>query len=206
MAIIGILFDIDALEEVSYGKAAYEILFNSVEHQKIRNVRLFDGDTAATLHLPGAVGETRRYCIALESDNDEMIGYVEGRLAASQAKGLCPLDRRFRRDAAALKAEPLVYAGTIDVRGVLIDSETPWVMSVWPGQVKRAYDLVLKEAGSDKYAVIKEVRATIDGIGLGEAKALVEGVPKTIKVGVTRREAREIWRKFKDIGAKVEIR
>jgi len=54
--------------------------------------------------------------------------------------------------------------------------------------------------------VIKEVRSAVPGLGLAEAKALVEGAPKTIKEGVTKAEAEEIKKKIEAAGAKVEIK
>jgi len=74
-----------------------------------------------------------------------------------------------------------------------------------PAEEKTAFDIVLKEAGANKIAVIKEVRAAVSGLGLAEAKALVEGAPKTIKEGVTKEEAAEIKKKIEAAGAKVEI-
>ena len=75
-----------------------------------------------------------------------------------------------------------------------------------PAEEKTAFDVVLKEAGPNKIAVIKEVRASVAGLGLAEAKALVEGAPKTIKEGVTKEEAAEIKKKIESAGAKVEIK
>jgi large subunit ribosomal protein L7/L12 len=75
-----------------------------------------------------------------------------------------------------------------------------------PAEEKTAFDVVLKEAGGNKIAVIKEVRAAVAGLGLAEAKALVEGAPKTIKEGVTKEEAAEIKKKIEAAGAKVEIK
>jgi large subunit ribosomal protein L7/L12 len=75
-----------------------------------------------------------------------------------------------------------------------------------PAEEKTAFDVVLKEAGPNKIAVIKEVRASVAGLGLAEAKALVEGAPKTIKEGVTKEEAEEIKKKIESAGAKVEIK
>jgi large subunit ribosomal protein L7/L12 len=70
---------------------------------------------------------------------------------------------------------------------------------------KSAFDVILKEMGSNKIAVIKEVRSAVPGLGLADAKALVEGAPKTIKEGVTKEEADEIKKKIEAAGAKVEI-
>ena len=75
-----------------------------------------------------------------------------------------------------------------------------------PAEEKTAFDVILKETGANKIAVIKEVRASVAGLGLAEAKALVEGAPKTIKEGVTKEEAEEIKKKIEAAGAKVEIK
>jgi large subunit ribosomal protein L7/L12 len=75
-----------------------------------------------------------------------------------------------------------------------------------PAEEKTTFDLILKEMGSNKIAVIKEVRGAVPGLGLAEAKALVEGAPKTIKEGVTKEEADEIKKKIEAAGAKVEIK
>jgi large subunit ribosomal protein L7/L12 len=71
---------------------------------------------------------------------------------------------------------------------------------------KTTFDVILKEMGSNKIAVIKEVRGAVPGLGLAEAKALVEGAPKTIKEGVTKEEADEIKKKIEAAGAKVEVK
>ena len=75
-----------------------------------------------------------------------------------------------------------------------------------PVEEKTAFDVILKEAGANKIAVIKEVRASVAGLGLAEAKALVESAPKAIKEGVTKEEAEEIKKKIEAAGAKVEIK
>ena len=66
-------------------------------------------------------------------------------------------------------------------------------------------DIVLKEVGDKKINIIKEVRAAT-GLGLKEAKDLVEGAPKTIKEGVAKAEAEEIKKKFEESGAKIELK
>ncbi len=63
---------------------------------------------------------------------------------------------------------------------------------------KTTFDVILKEMGANKIAVIKEIRAAVPGLGLAEAKALVEGAPKTIKEGVTKQEADEIKNEGRD--------
>lgn len=71
---------------------------------------------------------------------------------------------------------------------------------------KDAFDVILKGFdAAKKIAIIKEVRA-ITGLGLAEAKAMVEGAPKPVKEGVAKAEAEEIAKKLKDAGAQVEVK
>jgi large subunit ribosomal protein L7/L12 len=74
-----------------------------------------------------------------------------------------------------------------------------------PAEEKTEFDVVLAAFGENKINVIKEVRA-ITGLGLGEAKALVEGAPKTVKEGVAKAEAEDIKKKLEAAGAKVELK
>jgi len=67
------------------------------------------------------------------------------------------------------------------------------------------FDVILAAAGDKKINVIKEVR-TITGLGLKEAKDLVEGAPKPVKEGVSKDEAEEIKKKLEEAGAKVELK
>jgi large subunit ribosomal protein L7/L12 len=67
------------------------------------------------------------------------------------------------------------------------------------------FNVTLKEAGGNKIAVIKVVRE-ITGLGLKEAKDLVEGAPKTLKEGVSKAESEEMKKKLEDAGAKVELK
>ena len=69
---------------------------------------------------------------------------------------------------------------------------------------KSSFDVVLKEAGANKIPVIKVVRDAT-GLGLKEAKDLVDGAPKTIKEGVAKEEAEELKAKFEEAGATVEL-
>ncbi|MBU6181754.1 MAG: 50S ribosomal protein L7/L12 [Verrucomicrobia bacterium] len=75
-----------------------------------------------------------------------------------------------------------------------------------PAEEKTSFDVILADAGGNKIAVIKEVRAAVAGLGLAEAKALVEGAPKPIKEGVSKEEAAEIKKKIEAAGAKVEVK
>ena len=71
---------------------------------------------------------------------------------------------------------------------------------------KTEFDVVLKDAGSEKIKVIKVVREVISGLGLKEAKEIVESAPKTIKEAVSKEEAEKIAEQFKAVGATVEIK
>ena len=70
---------------------------------------------------------------------------------------------------------------------------------------KTEFDVVLVEVGSEKIKVIKAVRE-ITGLGLAEAKAAVEGTPKTLKEAVSKDEAEELKKKLEEAGAKVELK
>lgn len=74
-----------------------------------------------------------------------------------------------------------------------------------PAEEKTTFDVVLKDAGANKINVIKEVRA-LTGLGLAEAKALVEGAPKTVKEGVTKDDAAKMKTQLEAAGAKVEVK
>jgi large subunit ribosomal protein L7/L12 len=71
---------------------------------------------------------------------------------------------------------------------------------------KTEFDVILTNAGPNKIAVIKEVRGAIAGLGLAEAKALVESAPKALKTGVPKAEAEEIKKKIEASGATCEIK
>ena len=69
---------------------------------------------------------------------------------------------------------------------------------------KTEFDVVLKEVGAEKIKVIKVVRE-VTGLGLAEAKAIVDGAPKTLKEAAAKEEAEEIKAKFAEVGATVEL-
>lgn len=74
-----------------------------------------------------------------------------------------------------------------------------------PAEEKTEFDVILAEAGANKINVIKVVRE-ITGLGLKEAKDLVESAPKPVKTGISKAEAEEIKKKLEEVGAKVEIK
>ena len=74
-----------------------------------------------------------------------------------------------------------------------------------PAEEKTAFDVVLADGGAQKVQVIKEIRG-FTTLGLKEAKDLVEGAPKVLKEGVSKKEAEEIKKKLESVGAKVELK
>jgi large subunit ribosomal protein L7/L12 len=109
----------------------------------------------------------------------------------------------------------------LEIAGLVKDLETKWGVSAAapvavaaapaaaaaaaPVEEKTEFNVVLLEAGPNKIAAIKEVRA-ITGLGLKEAKDLVEGAPKSVKEGASKQEAEEIKKKLEAAGAKVELK
>jgi len=75
-----------------------------------------------------------------------------------------------------------------------------------PAEEKDTFDVVLTAAGGNKIAVIKVVREVVAGLGLKEAKDLVDGAPKALKEGVSKDEAEEIKTKLTEAGASVEVK
>ena len=74
-----------------------------------------------------------------------------------------------------------------------------------PAEEKTEFDVILKAAGANKIAVIKEIRA-ITGLGLKDAKDMVEGAPKTVKEGASKEDAEKIKAQLEKAGAKVTIK
>jgi large subunit ribosomal protein L7/L12 len=97
-----------------------------------------------------------------------------------------------------LEEEFGVSAAPVAVAGVAAAPEAA-------AEEKSEFTVVLKEAGANKIAVIKVVKE-LTGLGLGEAKALVDGAPKELKTGVPAAEAKEIEAKLKEAGATVELK
>ena len=75
-----------------------------------------------------------------------------------------------------------------------------------PAEEQTEFDVILKDAGSEKIKVIKAVREVVAGLGLKEAKEFVESCPKTIKEAVPKAEAEKIKETFAAVGATVEIK
>lgn len=93
-----------------------------------------------------------------------------------------------------------------------VEAAAPMMMAAGPAaaaapaaEAKTSFDVILKAAGEKKIEVIKVVRA-ITGLGLKEAKDLVDGAPKPLKNGVTKEESETIKKQLTDAGADVEIK
>jgi large subunit ribosomal protein L7/L12 len=115
-----------------------------------------------------------------------------------------------------LSAQPVLELAALvkDLEGKWGVSAAAAVVAAAPGaaaagapaaEEKTEFNVVLTDAGANKIGVIKEVRA-ITGLGLKEAKDLVEGAPKPVKEGANKAEAEEIKKKLEAAGAKVELK
>ena len=87
---------------------------------------------------------------------------------------------------------------------VAVAAAAPAAGGAAAAEEKTEFDVVLKEVGAEKIKVIKIVRE-VTGLGLAEAKALVDGAPKTLKEAAAKEEAEEIKAKFAEVGATIEL-
>ena len=117
--------------------------------------------------------------------------------------------------------EWLSNQSVLEISGLVKDLEEKWGVSAAApvavaaapaggaaaaaAEEKTEFDVILADMGAKKIDVIKEVKA-ITGLGLAEAKALVEGAPKPVKEGIGKKEAEEIKAKLEAAGAKVELK
>lgn len=118
----------------------------------------------------------------------------------------------------ALKQMPLLEVADLvkdieEAFGVSAAAAAAPMMMAAPGgaapaaeEEKDSFDVILTSAGSGKINVIKAVREIVSGLGLKEAKELVDSAPKAIKEGVTKDEAEEIKAKLTEAGAEVEVK
>jgi large subunit ribosomal protein L7/L12 len=116
--------------------------------------------------------------------NEKLIEHISGMTVLDLANLVKELEDKF-----GVSAAPVAAAG-----GAAVATEE-----------KTEFDVVLVECGAKKINVIKEVRG-ITGLGLKEAKEIVDGAPKTLKEGATKEEAEEIKKKLEAAGAKVELK
>lgn len=118
-------------------------------------------------------------------NNEQLIDHISGMTVLDLANLVKELEEKF-----GVSAAPVAVAGGA---------------AAGPVEEKTEFDVVLAEAGAKKINVIKEVRG-ITGLGLKEAKDIVESAPKTLKEGATKEEAEEIKKKLEAAGAKVELK
>ena len=106
-----------------------------------------------------------------------------------------------------LELSELVHAleETFGVSAAAVAAPAGGAAAAAPVEEKTEFDVVMTEFGAEKIKVIKEVRS-ITGLGLAEAKALVEGVPAKIKEGISKDEAEELKAKLEAVGATVELK
>jgi large subunit ribosomal protein L7/L12 len=120
---------------------------------------------------------------------DDLIAAIEKMTVLELSNLVKELETKFGVSAAA----PMAFAGGAAAGGAAAAEE------------KTEFTVILAAAGDKKIEVIKEVRA-ITGLGLKEAKDLVEGAPKPVKEGVAKKDAEEMKKKLEAVGAKVEIK
>ena len=119
---------------------------------------------------------------------DEFVTWIEGLTVLELSKLVKTLEERLGVSAAA----PAAAAAAPAAAAAVVEEQTE-------------FDVILVEAGANKIGAIKEVR-TITGLGLKDAKDLVEGAPKTVKTGVTKEEAAKLKDQLEKAGAKVEVK
>jgi large subunit ribosomal protein L7/L12 len=125
---------------------------------------------------------------------EEIVKQIEGLTALELSELVKGLEDKFGIQAAA----PMPA-------GMMMAMPGAGAAAAAPAEEKTSFTVVLKEAGANKIAVIKEVRA-VTNLGLKEAKDLVEGAPKDVKEDVSKEEAEEIKKKLEAAGAKVELK
>jgi large subunit ribosomal protein L7/L12 len=124
---------------------------------------------------------------------DDVVEYLKGMTLLEASELVKELEEVFGVSAAAAAA-PMAMAATATADAAPAAEE------------KDTFDVILTSAGAGKINVIKVVREVVAGLGLKEAKDLVDAAPKAIKEGVSKDEAAEIEAKLKEAGATVEVK
>jgi large subunit ribosomal protein L7/L12 len=124
---------------------------------------------------------------------DDVVEYLKGITLLEASELVKELEEVFGVSAAAAAA-PMAMAAAAGGEAAPAAEE------------KDTFDVILQAAGGNKIAVIKVVREVVAGLGLKEAKDLVDGAPKPLKEGVSKAEADEIKTKLTDAGATVEVK
>jgi large subunit ribosomal protein L7/L12 len=132
--------------------------------------------------------------IVMAVTKDQVIEYLKGMSLLEASELVKELEEVFGVSAAAAAAPVMVAAAGAGAGDAAAAEE------------KDSFDVVLTAAGGNKIAVIKVVREVVAGLGLKEAKDLVDGAPKALKEGVSKAEADEIAAKLTEAGASVELK
>ena len=127
--------------------------------------------------------------IELTAEMEQFVKYIEGLTVLDLSKLVKALEERLGVSAAA----PVPVAAAAPAAAAA------------PVEEKTEFDVILVDAGAQKIPVIKEVRA-LTGLGLKEAKDLVDGAPKALKTGASKEEAEQIKAKLEAAGAKIEVK
>ena len=125
---------------------------------------------------------------------DDVVEYLKGMSLLEASELVKELEEVFGVSAAAAAAPMMMAAPAGDGGGAAAAEE------------KDTFDVILQSPGGNKIAVIKVVREVVAGLGLKEAKDLVDGAPKPLKEGVSKAEAEEIKTKLTEAGATVELK
>ncbi|KXK00789.1 MAG: 50S ribosomal protein L12 [Acidobacteria bacterium OLB17] len=126
---------------------------------------------------------------------DDVVEYLKGMSLLEASELVKELEEVFGVSAAAAAAPVMVAAAGAGAGDGAAAAEE-----------KDSYDVILASAGGNKIGVIKVVREIVAGLGLKEAKDLVDGAPKPLKEGVSKAEADEIKAKLTEAGATVEVK
>ena len=126
---------------------------------------------------------------------DDVVEYLKGMTLLEASELVKELEEVFGVSAAAAAAPMVMAVGAGAGDG-----------GAAPAEEKDSFDVILQAAGGNKIGVIKVVREIVAGLGLKEAKDLVDGAPKPLKEGVSKAEADEIKQKLTDAGATVEVK
>ena len=124
------------------------------------------------------------------ANNAEIIAAIEKMTILELADLVKEMEEKFGVSAAA----PVVVGGAAAAEAAPAEEE------------KTEFDVVLKAAGAQKLKVIKVVREVKPGLGLKEAKELVDGAPSTLAEGVSKEAAEELKKKLEEVGAEIEIK
>ena len=125
-------------------------------------------------------------------NREELISAIESMTVLELAELVKALEEKFGVSAAApvaVAAGPAAAAAPAEA-----------------AEEKTEFDVILKDVGAEKIKVIKVVREVVPGLGLKEAKDIVEGAPKTLKEGASKEEAEAMKKKLVEAGATVEVK